>query len=215
MINLDQRFLWAAFLMCALLASTPAMAENAAGVPSQEEIGRQLKLRGLPSVGKAAAPAPAPGPGPAVVPANLPTVPPPPHETWRRPAPSLPAHPAATATASPSLTFSTITFEFGSARLRPESVETLRNLGNALNQELKDEKAFVIEGHTDRTGTRSYNDALSKHRADAVKEYLVNEMGVSAERLQTVGKGYSEPIDPKHPYAAANRRVVMINTGAS
>src|SRR6516162_99187 len=133
----------------------------------------------------------------------------------RRPALPLEAHPAATSTTSPGLTFRSITFEFGSAQLRPESVETLRNLGNALNQELKDEKAFVIEGHTDRTGTRTYNDALSKHRADAVKEYLVNEMGVSAERLQTVGRGYSEPIDPKHPYAAANRRVVMINAGAS
>jgi OOP family OmpA-OmpF porin len=55
---------------------------------------------------------------------------------------------------------------------------------------------------------------LSEHRAEAVKEYLVKEMGVSAERLQTVGKGYSEPIDPKHPYAAGNRRVVMINAGA-
>ena len=42
----------------------------------------------------------------------------------------------------------------------------------------------------------------------------MNEMEVSAERLQ-VGKGYSGPIDPKHPYAAANRRVVMINAGAS
>jgi outer membrane protein OmpA-like peptidoglycan-associated protein len=213
MTNPDQRLLWAAFLMYALLASTPAIAENAGSVPSQEEIGRQLKLRGLPSVGKAAAPAP--GPSPSVVPANLPAASPPPREAGRRPAPPLEVHPAATSTSSPSLTFNTITFEFGSAQLRPESVETLRNLGNALNQELKDEKAFVIEGHTDRTGTRTYNDALSKHRADAVKEYLVNEMGVSAERLQTVGRGYSEPIDPKHPYAAANRRVVMINAGAS
>ena len=92
-------------------------------------------------------------PGPAVVPANLRPPLPPPRETGRRPALPLEAHPAATSTSSPSLTFSTITFEFGSAQLRPESVETLRNLGNALNQELKDEKAFVIEGHTDRTGT--------------------------------------------------------------
>jgi outer membrane protein OmpA-like peptidoglycan-associated protein len=113
--------------------------------------------------------------------------------------------------APPSVTLRTITFEFGSAQLRPESIETLRNLGNALNQELKDEKAFVIEGHTDKTGTRAYNDALSKYRADAVKDYLVKEVGVSADRLQAVGKGFSEPVDPKHPYAADNRRVVVSN----
>ena len=33
--------------------------------------------------------------------------------------------------AAPSVTLRTITFEFGSAQLRPESIETLRNLGNA------------------------------------------------------------------------------------
>jgi OOP family OmpA-OmpF porin len=212
MKNLDQRLLWAAIVACAALA-TPAMAESAGGVPSQEEIGRQLKLRGLPTVGNAVAPAP--GPRPAVVPANVPSGPLSPPETGRRSVPSVVSHPTASPAAPPSITLRTITFEFGSAQLRPESVETLRNLGGALNQELKDEKAFVIEGHTDKTGTRAYNDALSKHRADAVKEYLVRDMGVSAERLQTIGKGYSEPIDPKHPYAAANRRVVMLNAGAS
>jgi OOP family OmpA-OmpF porin len=213
MNSLDQRLLWAAFLACAVLAGAPAIVESAEGVPSQEEIGRQLKLRGLPTVGNAIAPAP--GPRPAVVPANVPSVPPSPRETGRRSVPSEVSHPAATPTAPPSLTLRTITFEFGSAQLRPESVETLRNLGNALNQELKDDKTFVIEGHTDRAGTRTYNDSLSKLRADAVKEYLVKEMGVSAERLQTLGKGYSDPIDPKYPYAAANRRVVMINAGGS
>jgi outer membrane protein OmpA-like peptidoglycan-associated protein len=213
MNNLDRRLLRAAFATCAVLASAPVIGESAGGVPSQEEIGRQLKLRGLPTVGNAIAPAP--GPGPAVVPANVPPVPPSSRETGRRSVPSVVSQRAATSTEPPSLTLRTITFEFDSAQLRPESVETLRNLGNALNQELKDEKAFVIEGHTDRTGTRAYNDVLSEHRAEAVKEYLVKEMGVSAERLQTVGKGYSEPIDPKHPYAAANRRVVMINAGSS
>src|SRR5208283_3885807 len=50
-----------------------------------------------------------------------------------------------------AITFNTIQFSFGSAQLTPESSATLRNLGNALNHELKDQKSFVIEGHTDRT----------------------------------------------------------------
>jgi OOP family OmpA-OmpF porin len=106
-----------------------------------------------------------------------------------------------------------IQFEFASAQLRPESIETLRHLGNALNQELKYEKVFVIEGHTDGIGTRQYNAVLSDRRAEAVKDYLVREMGVSPDRLHTVGKGSSEPADAKHPYAAENRRVVVINIG--
>jgi len=113
------------------------------------------------------------------------------------------------------MTLRTITFEFGSAQLRPGSIEMLRNLCDALNQDLKDEKGFLIEGHTDKTGTRAYNDELSKRRVDAVKEYLVKDMGVSADRLRTIGKGFSESVDPKHPYAPENRCVVVVNTGAS
>jgi len=112
-----------------------------------------------------------------------------------------------------AITFNTIQFSFGSAQLTPESSATLRNLGNALNHELKDQKSFVIEGHTDRTGTRAYNDELSRQRADAVRDYLIKEMAVSADRLQTVGKGSSEPADQNHPYAAENRRVVVVNAG--
>ncbi len=108
----------------------------------------------------------------------------------------------------------TIQFEFGSDRLKPDSMETLRNLGTALNQGLKDQKIFLIEGHTDAVGNRAYNTELSKRRADAVKDFLVREMGVSADRLQTVGKGSSEPAVPKNPFAAQNRRVVVVNLGA-
>jgi OmpA-OmpF porin, OOP family len=122
--------------------------------------------------------------------------------------------PAATESSAPSMAFNTIQFAFGSTQLTPESSATLKNLGDALNHQLADQKSFLIEGHTDRKGTRAYNEELSKGRAEAVKDYLVRETGVSAERLQTVGKGYSEPANPKNPYAAENRRVVVVNTGS-
>jgi outer membrane protein OmpA-like peptidoglycan-associated protein len=109
----------------------------------------------------------------------------------------------------------TINFKFGSAELDPNSIETLRNLGNALNQGLKDEKTFVIEGHTDRAGSLPYNERLSKERAEAVKAHLVKEMSVAPSRLQTVGKGFSDPANPSDPYGGENRRVVIINAGAS
>ena len=114
----------------------------------------------------------------------------------------------------PSMAFNTIQFAFGSTQLTPVSSATLKNLGEALNHQLADQKSFLIEGHTDRKGTRAYNDELSKGRAEAVKDYLVHEAGVSPDRLQAVGKGYSEPANPKNPYAAENRRVVVVNTGS-
>ena len=72
-----------------------------------------------------------------------------------------------------------------------------------------------IEGHTDKKGTAAYNMELSKRRAEAVKDYLVRAMGVPADRLETVGKGFSEPANPRNPNAPENRRVIVVNLGAS
>ena len=104
-----------------------------------------------------------------------------------------------------------IAFEFGSAQIKPEAYEVLRNLGKALNEDLKDQKLFEIEGHTDAVGTLPFNEELSRLRAEAVKEFLVRQMGVSPERLAVVGKGFCAPANPRDPYAAENRRVVVIN----
>jgi outer membrane protein OmpA-like peptidoglycan-associated protein len=115
----------------------------------------------------------------------------------------------------PKVTLRAITFEFGSAQLRPQSIEELHNLGIALNKVVKNEAKLSIEGHTDKKGTRAYNDELSKRRADAVRDYLVKEMGISPDRLETVGKGFSDPVNPRNPYAPENRRVVVVNIAAS
>ena len=120
--------------------------------------------------------------------------------------PASPAH--------PTISLNTILFEFDSAQLKPESIATLRNLGAALNEGLKDQKTFVIEGHTDATGDGAYNMDLSRKRADAVKDFLVNEMGVSADRLQTVGKGATDLANAGDPGGPENRRVVVVNPGA-
>jgi outer membrane protein OmpA-like peptidoglycan-associated protein len=126
------------------------------------------------------------------------------------------AHPrsavaAADSSSKPSISIQNIQFEFGSAKLKPESIETLRNLGNAFNQGLRDEKLFLIEGHTDAVGSHAYNLALSRLRAQAVKDFLVNEMAVEASRLEVVGKGSAELANPRSPSASENRRVVVVN----
>ena len=104
-----------------------------------------------------------------------------------------------------------IAFEFGSAQLKPETLDTLRNLGKALNENLGDRKLFEIEGHTDAVGSLAYNSELSRLRAEAVKDFLVRQMGVSTERLAIAGRGFCAPANPRDPYAAENRRVVVIN----
>jgi outer membrane protein OmpA-like peptidoglycan-associated protein len=194
---------------------SPAPAQGAA--PSQSQIARDLlslgKPRGLPTPGVA----PAPASNSAVTHVSARTAMQPESRSKPRVAHTGVAsvQPAPTPAAEhPKSSLDTIQFEFDSAKLMPQSIDTLKNLGNALNQELKDQKSFLIEGHTDAKGARQYNEELSKRRADAVKDYLVKEMGVAPDRLQTVGKGEADLALPKKPYAAPNRRVVVVNLGA-
>jgi OOP family OmpA-OmpF porin len=65
-----------------------------------------------------------------------------------------------------------------------------------------------IQGHTDGTGRRSANLALSRERADAVKNYLV-ERGLSADRLTAVGFGPDRPVASNRTGngRAKNRRI--------
>jgi outer membrane protein OmpA-like peptidoglycan-associated protein len=200
---------WAA----ALVTAFGVVADEATGTQSPEEIIRQLTPRGLPHMGTTAPM----GPNPAISPANAPSAQPVPVPGAHNNPPTEPVGslPSPTPAGHPSVTLRTITFEFGSARLEPGSIEQLRNLGIALNQLTTAEAKLLIEGHTDKKGTRAYNDELSKRRADTVKDYLVKEMGVSADKLETVGKGFSEPANSKNPYAPENRRVVVVNIGAS
>jgi OOP family OmpA-OmpF porin len=51
---------------------------------------------------------------------------------------------------------------------------------------------FVVSGHTDSTGPEVYNQGLSERRAASVKNWLVSN-GVSAERLEAVGYGETQP----------------------
>jgi OOP family OmpA-OmpF porin len=53
----------------------------------------------------------------------------------------------------------------------------------------------VIEGHTDSSGSSSYNQTLSEKLAKAVYEYMINSAGISADRLSSIGFGEDRPTD--------------------
>jgi outer membrane protein OmpA-like peptidoglycan-associated protein len=109
----------------------------------------------------------------------------------------------------PSLSLS-IQFDFDSSRIRPESLAPLGNLAAALSSDALLRSRFVIEGHTDAKGNADYNRKLSDARAKAVKDLLVSK-GIAPERLDAIGKGSSEPVNPQTPLAAENRRVKIVN----
>jgi OmpA-OmpF porin, OOP family len=68
---------------------------------------------------------------------------------------------------------------------------------------------IAVEGFTDSTGSREYNEALSRKRADAVREYLVVKHDIPVYRIQMIGLGKEKPVDDGHNRAARakNRRV--------
>jgi outer membrane protein OmpA-like peptidoglycan-associated protein len=102
-------------------------------------------------------------------------------------------------------------YEYNSYELRPEAVDQLRKLGELIKRNPK--AAFSIEGHTDSTGTPEYNQVLSERRAESVKLWLVQFMGIAPERIQTRGFGATKlivPADRSVDEQQPNRRVEIV-----
>lgn len=108
-----------------------------------------------------------------------------------------------------------VTFAFNSAQLLPETLPTLRQLGEALKSGELGTSCIQIEGHTDSIGSDSYNLRLSQRRAESVVRYLVQQTGVKADRVAAAGKGEQEPIATNATDAGRqkNRRVQIVNLG--
>lgn len=99
-----------------------------------------------------------------------------------------------------------ITFETGSADLRPGFFSVLDSVG--LVAQKYDKTVVEVAGHTDSTGSAEFNQALSERRAATVATYLVNR-GVNQDRILAYGRGLTQPIaDNSTPEGRAlNRRV--------
>lgn len=98
-----------------------------------------------------------------------------------------------------------ITFDFDSASLRNDEKPKLKALCEAINS--IDIPLFRIVGHTDASGSASYNEQLSLLRAQEVKRYMVTDCGISAQRLEAVGVGERYLYNEINPRADENRRV--------
>jgi OOP family OmpA-OmpF porin len=68
-----------------------------------------------------------------------------------------------------------------------------------------------LDGYTDNRGSEAYNRRLSEKRAQAVKQYLIGEVGIAPSRISTVGRGESDPVaDNKTEKGRADNRRVEI-----
>ena len=108
-----------------------------------------------------------------------------------------------------------VNFAFNSADLMSDARITLDQLGTALRDPKLSAFSFIIAGHTDAVGGAEFNQKLSERRAEAVRNYMITQYGIAAERLTAKGYGKSQLLDPEHPEDGVNRRVQIINATAS
>ncbi len=112
-------------------------------------------------------------------------------------------------------------FAYDSADLQPSSISQLQKLGTLIKRNPK--ATFSVEGYTDSLGSPDYNLELSQRRADSVKQYLVDVMGINPTQIETKGYGASKFLIPPRPVLVnspeeqaeierqrPNRRVVIV-----
>lgn len=99
-----------------------------------------------------------------------------------------------------------VTFALDSADLNSSFFDVLNSVSKVMDE--YDKTVVEVAGHTDSTGSDSYNQNLSERRARSVAQYLRTQ-GIDGDRLMTVGMGERRPIADNGSYDGrqANRRV--------
>jgi OmpA-OmpF porin, OOP family len=103
-----------------------------------------------------------------------------------------------------------IYFDVNSDKLKPESYGSLKQIADVLKE--NPDVRIKIVGHTDSDGDDAKNLDLSKRRAASVKDELNKNFGIDASRIETDGKGETQPVVPNTTSEgkAKNRRVEFL-----
>jgi outer membrane protein OmpA-like peptidoglycan-associated protein len=106
-------------------------------------------------------------------------------------------------------------FEYDSAALQSSAISQLQKLGTLIKR--NPNGTFTVEGYTDSFGGPDYNLELSQRRAESVKQYLVQAMGISPAQIEARGFGQTKfRVSPNGSIddQRENRRVeIVVHTG--
>ncbi len=195
--------------------ATEQAAEPAAPAPQRAEPQKAEAPKAPPPPPPAPEPAPAPKaaepapaapppaaaarePEPEPIPEPAPTVAPPPPApvAEEKPTPPPPPPPAKPAAAKPpSVAHVTLgaetDFDFNKWTLRPGGMAKLDQFAAELSS--LEYSTVKVVGHSDRIGSKEYNQQLSVKRANEVKNYLVSKK-IDSERITAEGVGETEPV---------------------
>ncbi len=102
-----------------------------------------------------------------------------------------------------------VNFDFDKSDIKPQYHQELADFASYMKQQ-QSFTVVEIAGHTDSKGSDEYNQKLSERRAKAVRDYLVNELGMDTNLFSAVGYGESKPIASNDSDAgrAENRRIM-------
>lgn len=107
------------------------------------------------------------------------------------------------------LTLGDVLFDLNRSDLKSSGEQTVGRLAEFMSE--YENRRVRVEGYTDSTGKASYNQDLSRRRAEAVRNELVS-MGISGDRVETRGFGEQYPVASNDTAAGRqqNRRVEIV-----
>lgn len=108
------------------------------------------------------------------------------------------------------ITLGDVLFGINKSELKSGGMHNVQKLADFLKEYPKHK--VLIEGYTDSTGSAEYNQQLSERRANSVQAALVNQMGISPDRIATRGYGEEFPVagNDSASNRQMNRRVEII-----
>lgn len=107
------------------------------------------------------------------------------------------------------LTLGDVLFDFDEATLKPGGERAAARLAQFMRE--YPQRRIRVEGHTDSVGPASYNQALSRRRAEAVKQAITTR-GIDPSRIIVEGYGEQYPVASNDNEAGRqrNRRVEVV-----
>jgi outer membrane protein OmpA-like peptidoglycan-associated protein len=103
-----------------------------------------------------------------------------------------------------------IQFDQDTPIVRPESYQAVGRIADAMVYSDLLPYTFLIVGHVEANGKRESNVILSQRRADAIRDILANTFKISVKRLQSIGLGEEQLLDPSKPTAPVNQQIQII-----
>jgi outer membrane protein OmpA-like peptidoglycan-associated protein len=120
------------------------------------------------------------------------------------------ASPAAAATDPLPSVDMEILFDYNADTVRGDQIAQLVELAGILKSEKFNNYRFLFMGHSDATGSATYNMDLSARRAESVAQLVRGLAGLGSDRTLSTGQGFTNLKTPHDPFGEQNRRVQLL-----